>query len=90
MRLHNIQFTSPEADRRVMLRVSFAIMGLFWIFCVTMLASVVLAAFSSNDGSYRDTEKAVFITSLSLLSAVIIPIQLVRYVRELRAPRTDS
>jgi hypothetical protein len=87
MRFRNIQFTSPETDRKVMLPASFFVMLLIWILCVTVLGFIGLAAFSSGDTFVWDTEHKVIVASLSILSVVIIPIQLVRYVRERRALR---
>ena len=86
MRFRNIQFTSPETDRKVMLPASFFVMLLIWILCVTVLVFIGLAAFS-RDTFVWDTEHKLIVASLSILSVVIIPIQLVRYVRERRALR---
>ena len=86
MRFRNIQITSPETDRKVMLPASFFVMLLIWILCVTVLVFIGLAAFSS-DTFVWDTQHTVIVASLSILSVVIIPIQLVRYVRERRALR---
>ena len=86
MRLRNIQFSSPEADRKVMLSASFFVMVLIWILCVTILAFIGLAALSS-DTFVWDTEHWVVVAVLSILSLVIIPIQLVRYVRERKTLR---
>ncbi len=86
MRFRNIQFSSPEADRRVMLPVSFFVMALIWILGVTVLVFIALAVHSSDSFDW-DRKRCVIVASLSVLSLVIIPIQLVRYVRQMRASR---
>jgi len=86
MRSRNIEFTSPEADRKVMLTVSFFVMLLMWMFFVTLLVCMGRAAFSSETFVW-DAVVILIFAALSVLSLVIIPIQLVRYVREWRSLR---
>ena len=84
--IRDIQFSSPEADRKVMLVVSFCVMFLLWILCVAILAFIGLAAQSSKTFVW-DTKIYVIVALLTLLILLIIPIQLVRYFRQIRASR---
>ena len=84
--MKNIQFSSPETDRRIMLRVSFAFMVLLWLGCVAVLALIGRAAYT-DDMFHWDTKRYLVAGCCSVLSLVVIPIQLVRYIREMRASR---
>jgi succinate dehydrogenase hydrophobic anchor subunit len=84
--MKNIEFSSPETDRRIMLRVSFAFMALLWLFCIAVLALIARAAYT-DDMFHWDTKRYLVAGCCSLLSLVVIPIQLARYVRQMRASR---
>jgi membrane protein YdbS with pleckstrin-like domain len=88
MKIPNIQFTSPEADRKVMLWVSIVLMVLFWI----ILAVICLAMWSSGlrDSAYWDATAIAIVTFLSVTVVLLIPFQLVRYFRELRKLRASK
>jgi len=83
MRFRNIQFSAPEADRKVMVRVSFGFMILLWALCISVLTFIGFAAFT-NDGFVWDAKNYIIVAGLLLLSLVFIPIQLLRYLREMR------
>ena len=86
MRIHNIQISPPEADRKVMLWVSIVLMILFWIFSGTVVACYGYAAYT--DGSFAwDTERFVVMVCCSAVNLAVIPRQLARYIRELRGSR---
>jgi len=79
----NIQFTSQEADRRVLLCISIFLMIPFWLllafFCVVFWSGVFTDSW--------DTKRFVIVVFLTALVVFGIPFQLVRYVRELRQLR---
>jgi membrane protein YdbS with pleckstrin-like domain len=83
-KITNLQFSSPAADRRVMLRVSFALMVLLWLFCIAVLVLLGRAAYT---GDVPREPRYVVAIVCSVLSVVLIPIQLVRYARQIRASR---
>jgi hypothetical protein len=76
-RIPNIQFTSPEADRKVMLVVSIVIMTLFGIFFAALLTLAVM----------QQRYLGMVIFSVFIL---LITYQLVRYFRELRQLRASK
>ena len=85
MKMPNIQFTSPEADRKVMLWISIVLMVVFWIFIAALLTVILLGALAHDvDWNLRSV---AFVAFLSVTVAFLIPFQLVRYFRELRALR---
>jgi hypothetical protein len=86
MRFRNVQFSSPETDRKVMLPVSFFVMALLWVLCATILIFIHLAADSAESFDW-EAKHWVIVTALVVLTVVIIPIQLARYVRQMRASR---
>jgi len=82
-RMQNIQFTSPEADRKVMLPASFIVMALLWLLCITVLVFIAPAAWT--DEKFAWTSKlGVAIVVLSFLSLLVIPVQLLGYIRKMR------
>jgi len=88
-RIRNIQLSSTETDRKVMLRVSFVVLILLWLLAVAMLTLGWLL--QTTDSKFvwdaRHLAPGVLLTLLCLL---IIPIQLRRYLRELRSLRGSS
>jgi membrane protein YdbS with pleckstrin-like domain len=83
MRIHNIQFSTPEADRKVLLWVSIPLMFLFWVFLAAVLAVTLKMIFSEEiDWGLLQFAFTIF---LAVLVVFLIPFQLVRYIRELRA-----
>jgi membrane protein YdbS with pleckstrin-like domain len=81
----NIQFTPPEADRRVLLWISIFLMIPFWL----LLAFFCLVFWSGVFTDSWDTKRFVIAVALTALVAFGIPFQLVRYVRELRQLRAS-
>ena len=85
MKIPNIQFTSPEADRRVMLWISIALMIPFWV----VLAFMCVGFWHRVLTETWDTEIFAVAIFLLVLVAVGIPFQLLRYFRELRQLRAS-
>jgi membrane protein YdbS with pleckstrin-like domain len=80
------QFTSPEADRKVVLWISIGLMIPFWIFLALMCLALWHEVFTES----WDTVVFVIALFLSFLVVVGIPFQLLRYFRELRKLRTSK
>ena len=88
-RISNIQLASTETDRKVMLRVSFVVMILLWLLSVVILTFGWLVASTASDFVW-DARHLVPGVVLTLLCLLVIPIQLRRYLRELRSLRDSN
>jgi hypothetical protein len=84
MRLRNIQFSSPETDRKILAWFSLPLMLLFWVFLTLMLALNVHRMFRYGVNDSGQIGWTVFI---AVLVVVLIPIQVVRYIRSCRGRR---
>lgn len=69
-----------------MLRVSIVLMAIFWV----VLAGICLAMWAAGlrDSTYWDATAIAIVVFLSVIVVLLIPFQLVRYVRELRKLRS--
>lgn len=69
-----------------MLRVSIVLMAIFWV----VLAGICLAMWAAGlrDSAYWDATAIAIVVFLSVIVVLLIPFQLVRYVRELRKLRS--
>jgi cation transport ATPase len=85
-KIPNIQFTSPEADRKIMLWISIVLMIPFWIILATMCLGIWNRILTDS----WDTEYFAIALFLSVLVVLGIPFQLVRYFRELRKLRASK
>ena len=79
--MKNIQISSPETDRKVARPASIIFMVCAWLFMAVFLAWVLYCAHSYD--SPWDVWTYVFV-GIPVLALFIIPIQLVRYIREKR------
>ena len=85
-KIPNIQFTSPEADRKVMLSVSIVLMVLFWV----MTAIMCLWFWHRILTEAGDIVYFALAILMTVLDVLLIPFQLVRYVQELRQLRASK
>ena len=83
-KIPNLQFTSPEADRKVMLVISIVMMILFWIFLAAILALLL------KQIPYLSALQYTIAGFLFIMAFLLIPFQLVRYVQELRKLRASK
>ena len=85
-KIPNIQFTSPEADRKLMLSVSIVLMVLFWvltfIFCLWFWHWILTVVF--------DPPYFALAILLTVVDVLLIPLKLVRYFQELRKLRVSK
>ncbi len=82
MRFHNIQFSAPETDRKVMLVVSSVFMLVVWLAIAGFLIFALLQKQQPDSREWNGFEIAV--VSVVALILLVIPIQLARYYREWR------
>ena len=82
MRFHNIQFSAPETDRKVMLVVSSIFMLVIWF----TVAGFVLYALlhKQQPDAHEMTGREIVASCGVVLVLLFIPIQLARYYREWR------
>ena len=85
-RIPNLQFKSTEADRKVMLWVSIALMVLFWV----MTAVMCLWFWHRILTEVGDIVHFPLAILMTVLDVLLIPFQLVRYVQELRQLRASK
>jgi len=88
-RIRNIQLSSTETDRKVMLRVSFVVLILLWLLAVTILIFGWLLQTTDSEFIW-DAQRLAPGVLLALLCLFVIPIQLRRYLRELRSLRDSN
>ena len=84
-RISNIQLTSPEADRRVMLWISICLMISFWL----LLAYFCLVSWHAVFTDEWDIRRFGMAVSVTVLVVFGIPFQFSRYFRELRVLRAS-
>ncbi|MEY4387026.1 MAG: hypothetical protein RLY20_2309 [Verrucomicrobiota bacterium] len=88
-RVSNIQFTSPENDRSVMLRVSIVAMVLLWIIAAAILTFGWMLASSASDFQW-DVKHMATGALLTIVCLLAIPMQIRRYIRELRLQKLSN
>ena len=79
----NIQFSSSETDRKVMLVVSTIFMSLAWLAVAGGLTFALVQKFRPDADDWNTFE--IVVVCVLALMLVIIPFQLARYFREWRA-----
>jgi ACR3 family arsenite efflux pump ArsB len=84
MRIHNLQFSAPETDRKVMLVVSSIFMLMVWLAFAGFLMLALLQRPSPDAGDVEQFEVSIGYVAAWGLVFVGIPFQLARYHREWR------
>ena len=82
MRFHNIQFSAPETDRKVMLVVSSIFMLVVWFAIAGFLVFALIQKQQPDARDWNGFEIAV--VSVVAVVLLVIPFQLARYYREWR------
>jgi len=82
MRFHNIQFSAPETDRKVMLVVSSIFMLVVWLAVAGFLIFALIQKQRPDASEWNGFE--ITVVCVVALVLVVIPFQLARYYREWR------
>src|SRR5204863_2515784 len=83
--MKDIQFSSPETDRKIAWSASVIFMLFAWIFMAAGLVWFMIAGLQPDAGKW--SALAYVIVGIFLVVVVLAPIQLVRYLHERRRQR---